>query len=250
MIEFGMSRLLAKVNGIDSGCAITTGGVGATAVVASGAVFIGGTNVVVSAIDVDVSAVSPSNSTKYLFARIASGDTVTGTLDVTSVKPAEDVAILATFLTEAANITNINVNTGVQAFGRARTCSINMTYDSAVARGGSLIFPNDMKLYNGNIEGTLEYAEIDAKALGKVFGGDWASGGVGSGTLTITGTQAPRPFMIEAQQITNGVTATYTLLKCYSNSLAMTVSREDYTVPTLSFAAIANASGNIITIQG
>ena len=251
MINFGMSRLRAYTNGIDSGCAVTTGGVGATAVVASGAVWIGGRSIIVSAIDVDISAVSPSNSTKYLFAKIASGDTTTGTLDVTSVKPSsDDVAILATLLTEAAEVTNIDVNTGLQTFGRSRNCTLNMTYDQAVARGGSLIFPNDIKLYNGNIEGTLEYAEIDIKAFGKIFGGDYASGGVGSGTLTITGTQVPKPFMIEAQQITNGVTATYTLLKCYSNSLSMTVSREDYTVPSLNFAAIANASGNIIKIAG
>ena len=251
MINFGLSRLRAYTNGVDSGCAISTGGANATATIAAGFAWIGGTQIVVSAGNIDISAVSPAAGTKYLVYKIASGDTITGTQDITGTKPTgDDVAIIATILNDASSATNIDLNTGLQTFGRSRTCSINMTYDQAVARGGNLIFPNDVKMYNGAIEGTLEYAEIDPKAFAKIFGGTYASGGVGSGTLTISGTTTPKPFMVEAQQITNGVTATYTLLKCYSNSLSMTVSREDYTVPSMSFQAIANASGNTIQIQG
>ena len=83
--------------------------------------------------------------------------------------------------TTAANVDTSGL-TGMRPFGRAQNCSLNITYDSIMARGGNLVFPTDQKFYNGNIEGSLEYAAISRANLAKIYGGTWTSGGAGSGT--------------------------------------------------------------------
>lgn len=250
-IEFGLSRLRAYTNGIGSGCVITTGGAGNTAVVASGACWIGGVAVVVSAKDVDVSALSPASGTKYIFARFAAGQSATATLDATSVEPKGDNAVLGVMTHASGSFTSYSTSglTGLRPFGRAQNGTINVTYDNAMARGGTLIFANDLKLYNGNVEGSLEFASISGANLASIYGGSWASGGAGSGTLTITATQSPLPFMIEFQSVTDGVTATYRILKCYSNSLTLNIDRENYTIPSMNYQAVANQEGDLLTVN-
>ena len=75
MIQFGLSQLRAYTNGLGSGCAISTGGAGSTATVASGSVWIGGKEVLVSGDhDVDLSAAgAPSGVAYYIFAKVAAG---------------------------------------------------------------------------------------------------------------------------------------------------------------------------------
>lgn len=253
MIQFGISDLKGITNGIGSGCAITTGGAGSTAVVASGYVYIDGVNTVVSAVDVDISAASPTSGTKYLYAYYGAGQSSTATLEVTSANPISEGggrALIGIFTQASGSITNLDISglSAVQSFGRAMTCSLNVTYDQAVARGGTLIFPNAAELYNGNIEGTLEHAEIDIEAWRKIYGGNWTSGGVGCGTWTLTGTNQPQPFMIEAQQITKGITSTVQLLKCYSPGLTLNIDRENWTQPSLNFVAVANSGGVVMKV--
>ena len=254
-ISFGLSRLRAYTNGIGTSTTILgTGGAGCTAVMPSGSVWIGGTEAVLSAIDIDTSAVSPASGTKYLFADFAATQSSTATLDTTSVDPRTfrdkgQIAMLGIYTHASGSITNIDTSgmTGLKVFGRAQNCNLTLSYDSAQARGGTLIFANDMKLYNGAAEGTLEAADISGAVLAKILGGTWASGGAASGTMTITATNAPIPFMIETQQITNGVTGTIRLLKCYSNQISMNMDRENYLIPSLSFQAIANQEGVVLT---
>ena len=254
-IEFGISSIYGLINGVESGCVITTGGVDGTAVVASGFVFIGGQLVKVSGgHDLDLSAASPKDANLFIFAKLAAGQSSTATLDATSVDPRPNgwaVIGIAPFLTGgAANSIGVIDTSAVQAtalFGRAQNCTVNLSYDQAIARGGSLVFGNDMKMYNGALEGSLENAEIVGQNYARIFGGAWASGGAGSGTMTLSATQTPIPFAIKTQSITNGVTSTITLLKCYSTQLGLKLDRENYTIPSLSFQAIANSEGDVIT---
>lgn len=253
MIEFGLSRLRAYTNGLGSGCAIGTGGAGSTATVATGYVYIGGRTITVSATELDMSALGQPSGTYYLFAYLGTGQSSTATLDATSVAPDKQGganAILGKFTHASGSTTNIDISgsSGLQEIGRAMNCTVNITYDSSVARGGTMIFPNAAKLYNGNIEGTLEYAEINGEQFAKVFGGAWASGGVGCGTWTLTGSDEPLNFMIETQQITKGVTATIQIMKCYSPGLTLNIDRENWTQPSLNFQAIANSEGEVIKV--
>ena len=250
-VSFGLSRLRALNNGLDSGCSIdTTGGAGCTAVVLSGTVWINGKLCTVSGgHDVDVSALSPTAGTKYIFARLATGESSTATLDATSVDPVNNGAVIGTLLNDDGSATSIDVSgvTGHMPFGRAQNCSLTISYDQAVARGGTLVFGNDIKLYNGSIEGQLEYASLSGMNLARILGATWASGGAGSGTMSVSATMTPVPFAVEAQNITNGVTSTVTILKCYSNQITANLERENYTMPTVSFQAVANGEGDIMS---
>lgn len=250
-IQFGLTTLIGYTNGHDSGCAITTGGAGCTALVASGSVWIGGNLVKVSGgHDVDMSALSPASGVKYIFARLAAGQSSTATLDVTSADPRlRGWAVIGKITQASGSCTDAPDTSGITGkvpFGRAQNCSINLSYDQALARGGTLNFANDIKLYNGNCEGTLEYATLTGQNISKILGATYASGGTSSGTMTLTATQSPLPFGLEAQVITNGVTSTITLQKCYSNQITMNMDRENYTMPSISFVALANNEGDVI----
>lgn len=251
MISFGLTYIKAYGNGLGSGCIIATGGAG-TATVASGYCFIGGVNTVVSAGELDFSAISNVSGTKYIFARYAANQSSTATLDATSVDPrgSSEIAFLGTIPNDSgdAGVPDISGISAIQPIGRANNCSLNITYDQAIARGGTLIFGNDMKMYNGAIEGTLEHADFNPDALRHIYNGTYASAGVGSGTWTLSATQAPVNFMLETKQVTNGVTAVVQILKCYSPGLTFNMDRENYTMPTLNFQAIGNQEGTVLKI--
>ena len=259
-IEFGLSRLRAYTNGIGSGVAVTTN-LSGSAAVATGSVWIGGTEVQVTAASIDIaSGANVNTGNMKIFAYLAAGQSSTATLgfltanapafsnpEGTAIAIISDGAFGASTGIFSATNGGLSGLTGARAFGRAQNVTVNITYDNVMARGGTLVFANDQKLFNGNIEGSLEYAEISGANLVKLYNGVWASGGGGSGTWTLTATQAPLPFMIEARQVSNGVTGTIRLLKCFSNSLTLNIDRENYLIPSLNFVAIANQEGDIMT---
>jgi hypothetical protein len=256
-IEFGMSTLYGLTNGIAVAIdpVITSGGVGSTAVVGSGYVWIDGMYAKISGgHDIDISAASPAIGWKYLYAYLPAGASSTAALGATGVtgwNPKENgYAVIARVKTTAAagKLTGIDLS-GLSAtaiFGRANNCTVNISYDQAIARGGTLVFGNDMKMYNGSVEGTLEHCEIYAENFAKILGGDYASAGAASGTMSVSATQRPIPFCIQATQITNGVTGQVTILRAYSNQLSMKMDRENYTIPSVSFVGVANYEGDVI----
>ncbi len=259
MIQFGLATLKAYTNGLGSGCAITMDGAGPTgnAQVATGWCYLGGDVYNVTSENIDVSALSPASGIKFMFGVVTASTSATVALDVTSVNPSRyDGSVLGIFDYDAgagaekiSGMTTSGLGSGTRTIGKAMNCSVNITYDQSIARGGTLIFGNDMKMYNGAIEGTLEYANFTGLDWAYMYGGAWASGGVGCGTWTLSATDEPFPFAIEVQQITNGVTNTVTLLKCYSPGLTLTMDRENFTQPTMNFQAVANQAGNVIKID-
>ena len=246
-----MSSLRAVTNGIGSGVTGADAALSGSATIASGSVWIGGIECIVSGSSISKTGVATGKN--YIFAYLPAGNSSTANVGITSVAPTgTDVAIITDcdFGTGDDRFSNFSTSgyTGARTFGRAMNGSINVTYDNALARGGTLIFANDQKLYNGNVEGSLEYATIEPANFATIFGGVYTSGGT-SGTFKLTATNTPLPFMIEFNQVTNGVTATYRLLKCYSNSLTLSMDRENYLMPSLNFVAIGNQEGNVMTIQ-
>ena len=249
-VSFGLSRLRALNNGLETGCTVETGADAACHVSTTGNCWIGGKLVWVDTGSLDISAISPASGIKYVFGRLAAGQSSTATLDATSVDPrGYNGAVLATIDYQlAGSLSGVSTSgvTGHMPFGRAQNCSLTISYDQAVARGGTLVFGNDMKLYNGSIEGQLEYATLSGMNLARILGATWASGGAGSGTMSVSATMTPVPFAVEAQAITNGVTSTVTILKCYSNQITANLERENYTMPTVSFQAVAGPNGDIM----
>lgn len=135
------------------------------------------------------------------------------------------------------------------AIARLMNLNLNITYDSAQLRGGSLIFPTNQQLYNGSIEGTFEAGEINLTAIAS-----WLGAGVsfanGSGTMTLTATQVlTTGAVIVVSAVTNGETGTWTINNCKFDSLGIVIDRENYTIPTTSFKAAAGVDGVVMTWQ-
>ena len=213
-IQFGVNRLRAYTNGIGSGC-VAAGGTG-SATVGAGSVWIGGIECVVTGSSMDIdSGASANTGNMCLYAYLPAGNSSTANVSFATgssviylnrKNPGTAIAILSvgqfgTGSSSYATAASCSLSglTGARPFGRAQNCNITISYDNAMHRGGTLIFPNDQKLYNGSVEGTLEHANISGANLASIFGADWTSGGAGSGTMTLTATQQPIPFMVEAQ---------------------------------------------------
>lgn len=266
MIQFGLSSLKGYTNGISSGAALTMGaGSTGSAVIATGHAWIGGILCTNLSTGIDLGAAAGVNTGLMMVYAFMSATNASGTASVSYATGSSsillnypdigtDIAVLGKFTygTGGANgdCTDLSTSgfTGLKTFGKAQNCSLNVTYDQVIARGGTLVFGNDMKHYNGNIEGTLEMVDFTGENIAHILGSTWASGGAGCGTMTLTATDQPVPFMIQTQQVTDGITSTVQLLKCYSNSITMNLDRENYLQPTLGFQAIANIQGSIMKI--
>lgn len=262
-ISFGLSTLRGITNGIGSGV-VVDGGTG-SCTVASGSVWIGGKECVLSAQSVTIATSADTNTgVMFVYAHLDGNSSTSVLTFATGSSPivvnypnvGTDIAVIsqgafgtATSSYTTAALASTSGLTGARPFGRAMNCTVNISYDQAMARGGTLIFANDTKLYNGSIEGTLEHAEISGANLAKIYGGSFVSGGAGSGTWTLTATNQPISFMIEAQEVTDATTGTIRLLKCYSNQLTLNLDRENYLIPSLNFQAIGNQSGEVMTYQ-
>jgi len=135
------------------------------------------------------------------------------------------------------------------AIARLHNITVNVTYDNAVMRGDTRIFPDHCALYNGAIEGSFEWGELVGSGLSDLIGGTGTFAG-GSGTVVLTATQTPSAIALVMSGITDGVTCTVTLNRVRINNLSLKFDRENYLMPSANFICIADAStGAIMTIQ-
>lgn len=254
-LNFGISRLRGYRNGIETGCACATGGAATGIAVATGMVWLDGIQCQLTAVTINLGTASGTG--KWVIATLPAGNTSTAAATATFVDPTGTLyALLDRFsYGTAANVVQLltgaggkSATTALMTFGRAQNVTVNITYDQALARGGTLVFSDDAKFFNGAIEGNCEYADVDVEMFSRLLGGSYASAGSASGTWAVSATNQPFPFMIESQIITDGVTGTFRLLKCYSTQLALKLDRENYLIPNLNFVAVANKVGNIATI--
>jgi hypothetical protein len=259
-LNFGLANIKAYRNGIYDGCSLSTGVVGTGITCSSGRVYIDGMFATISSASITLGAGS-SGTGGWVVGVIPAGNSSTAAFTAVMQNPTElygtKYALLDrySFGTAANNTTMLTAATSEKtgctayvAIGRAMNVSINITYDQAIARGGTLVFGDDMKYYNGAIEGNAEYAEIDVQGWSRLFGGSYASAGNASGTWTLSATQQPINFVLETNVLTDGVTGRFSLLKCYSNQLSIKFDRENYLIPNFNFVAVANFEGNIATI--
>jgi len=137
---------------------------------------------------------------------------------------------------------------GVQ-LARLNNVNVTISYDTAQLRGDNRIFADAAALYNGNIEGSFEQADINLTAYAAMFNADISFAG-GSGTMTLTATQAlVTGADIEVSAVTDGVTGTLTFKNCLFNNIGITIDRENYTIPTTSFIVKGDSNGNFVTWQ-
>lgn len=266
-IAFGAGTLTVLQNLVLTNVAVTTGSSGVPAQnlqVSSGALIIDGITALVSAQSASFAAAGNTGSGLLIYAYLAAGDTVTGTLAILSAAhPTNTASNIPTAITPiarfsfgtgtntigAASIVAWSGGSATKTVARVQNVSINYSTELAQMRGGGDIFPVDTQPFDGKVEGSFEAADTTATHLPIFFGGAYASGGSASGTWSLTGASKPEPISLVFQNVTNGITSTYTIRKAFVSQLTDDFTRTDYMVPSYSFVAQANNFNQVMTVQ-
>ena len=258
--SFGVGELSLLENLRLTGCAVTTGTTSGVDV-ASGACIIDGITCVVSAVT-DLTGNGFTGSANMVYAYLSAGDTTTATVAVMSgghplnTAGARPTAIcpLARFSYGTGGVTAVSEEavwsggSATKSMGKVQNVSFNITYETAQMRGGADVFAADTQFFDGNAEGSFEYADFTAQQQ-TLFGGVYASAAANSGTWTLSATSQPRRVSLVFQTVTNGITATYSLMRAYILSQTLDFSRTEYAVPSVNFVAEANRNGDLIQVQ-
>jgi len=270
-IQFGVGTLKILDNLVLTNCAVTTAAVSGAPVhnvaITSGWCMIDGVTAIVSA-NANYAwslAGDSSGSNLMLYAYIAAGDTITASLAVansgvninTGANIPTAICPIARFdygtgngTIAAGSIVAWSGGSATKSFVKIQNVSIPITYESSQMRGGADVFPCDTKFFDGVVEGSWEMGDTTAQNL-LFLGGIYASGAsAGSGTWTLSGDSRPKQFSLVFQNVTDGRTATYTILRAYISQVANDFSRTDFLRPTFNFVAQANNQGTVLKIEG
>jgi len=144
-------------------------------------------------------------------------------------------------------VLQVSATAGVVTLGKLQNVTINVTYENSQMRGGTDVFPVNTQFFNGAVEGTIQYADIELSSLGKLIAGSGAFAGAGgSGTVTFTGLVKPSRFQLRLSGTTNGITSTVTLDRVYIPELTLNFDRTNYMQPELTFIAEASPTTFVI----
>jgi hypothetical protein len=155
------------------------------------------------------------------------------------------------FGTAANTISTLAMVSGGSAtrtIAKVQNVSISLSYENAQMRGGGDVFPVDTQHFDGKCEGSFEFSDQTATQL-QIFGGVYASAGAASGTWTLSATSKPNPASLVFQNVTNGITGTYRIMRSYLNSSSNDFSRTDYMTPSYAFTTQANVQGTVLTFE-
>lgn len=134
------------------------------------------------------------------------------------------------------------------AIARLHNISVNISYDNALLRGGSRIFPDHCALYNGNIEGTFEAGDVELSSIAEMLGADKAATSV-----TVTSIHAIATGMdLIFSGSTNAISCTVTLFNCMIPAMTLNFDRENYTMPSTNFIVAGETSasgGRVMKIE-
>lgn len=146
-------------------------------------------------------------------------------------------------------VLEVSATAGLVQLGKLQGVTLNITYENAQLRGGTDVFPVNTQFFDGKIDGTIEYADIQLSSLGRLIAGSGSVGGAGgSGTATFTALSKPSRVQIRLSGVTNGITSTITIDRVFMPSLALDFSRTDYGIPNLNFVAEASpTNGTMMT---
>ena len=259
--NFGVGTLSVLTNNLTNGGAVTTATAGTGLQVSSGAFVVDGITGVVSGQSATITIAGSTGTGLLLYAYLTSTDSITASLAIalagspliTSIGISTAIVPLATFSfgTGASVVSTIVAWSGgsaTKSIGKVQNVKIDVSLDNAQMRGGGDVYPVDSQFFNGKVEGSFEYADDTATQL-LFLGGSYASGGTASGTWTLSGVSRPEPVSLSFTTVTNGVTATYTILHAYLSSKSNSYSRTDYMIPSYSFISHANMKNNVMTVQ-
>ena len=262
--RFGVGILNALRNLEVTGVAGTTGSSGVPAQniqIASGLVMIDGITAIVSAASASYTAAGGTGTGLLVYAYIATGDTITATLGIaTATDPINTASNIPTaiaplhrfsFGTGAnaiSTIVKVSGGSATKVIAKVQNVSISVTYENAQMRGGGDVFPVDTQHFNGSCNGSFQFSD-PTSSHNLFFGGLYDSAGAASGTWTLSAVSKPEPISLVFQNITDGVTSTYTLMRAYLSEQSNDFSRTDYYQPTYNFISQANTKGTVLTLQ-
>jgi len=134
--------------------------------------------------------------------------------------------------------------------GRLYNVTVNINYDTALMRGDNRVFADNLQCFNGTVEGSYEWGQIETSGLGDLVGGTGTFAG-GSGTWLLSATQWPKSgVQLIFSGVTDGVTCTVTLKCVHLNSLSLKFDRENYMMPAGNFVCVGDAANDdVISIQ-
>ena len=107
------------------------------------------------------------------------------------------------------------------------------------------MFPQDVRVHTGTINGSAETADLTALFFQLLTGGTLASTTVTMDTTDV----GPSSFELILTQSTDSVTLTFTLHKCRSASFGVATARDSHIIPNFAFQAFARADGQVGTID-
>ena len=265
-IQFGLGSLSILENrGIDVVVGDLSGSASTMTAGADRSVMIDGVTAIWSAQTISVTALlttglGATGVGLLYYVYLSAGDTITSTVALaTAADPINTSTNIPTAICplyrfnfgNGANavsaISLVSGGSATKTIAKVQNVSINVAYEQTQMRGGGDIFPVDTQFQDGSVEGSFEFADQTATQL-QFFGGLYASGG-SSGTWTLSGTSRPNAVSLVFQNVTNGVTLTYTMLRSYLMQSTNYFSRTEYMNPSYSFVSQTNNQGSILTIQ-
>lgn len=266
-IQFGGGTLTVLENLLLTGGAVTTGTSGTPASnlqVSSGLIMIDGITAVLSAASAQFNSGAGlfTGSGLLLYAHL-SGNTTTGIIAIASA--ADPINTATNIPTAICPLARFSFGTGSAGVGeivafsggsatktidRVQNVSITISSEQAQMRGGADQFPVDTKQFDSVCEGNFEFSEQTSTHF-QFFGGIFASGGaVGSGTWTLSGNSRPNALSLVFQNVTDGNTSTYRIMRAYLSQQTNDFTRTDFMNPAWTFVTQVNVNGDVLTIQG
>jgi len=142
-------------------------------------------------------------------------------------------------------IGTLTADSGADAleFGYLQNVSINFSYDTAELHGGVGLYPLNVQTHSASIEGSAEFADINAAVLEKIIGGTQTDG-----SLAITSISKPPEWSLSWTMTTDAEILTFAAPKCKSSKLGMSFERENFVIPSFDFKIFQDTDGTVFTI--
>lgn len=129
--------------------------------------------------------------------------------------------------------------------GIMQNINVDISTSQAELRGGGSKMPVAVVTTEKSISGSAEFAKFDGNVLRTVLGGTYDDV---AKTITIDQNDESLAFKLTLNTEQDGTGTELVLHKVVSTSLGLSFSLGDFTKPGFDFTAMADASGNVMTI--
>jgi len=151
---------------------------------------------------------------------------------------------------------NPDNNLGPITIGILQNVSLDFSFDFAQLYGGAGLFPVDVRVHTGSINGQAESAELTGLFIQLLTGGSMliAGGDVAdpdlpaTATVTLDNTTQPTEFQLELELNTDNIDMNFTLNACRSSSFNIPFARDSHVITGFQFQAFADSNDVVGTL--